>query len=559
MAPLFDYLSTEQVAQMMGVTPARVRQLAGAGSLPRSRSLPGLRGALYSRSAIQAYLDGRRSAVADDLPPAEAPAELVTEQLWSYRDRTLPATIHVRHYRSHDREVVVLADAGKYQMLTTWIEQIVTELLDQQVVRSEDPANIVWVQLAPSTSYSSSLHTRATSIDNVVLRPERREDGKIAWTSPGWSNLTWDELRDLLGHQIDVYLWEHYSPEAVTAWLRRKPRPLEVFDDEYNVAGYLQTLRVLRERHDLSTPVREIVTAGLAQSVSMRISSYKHMPVRPPAKGDPSATTMTLLPLVLSQEVQEMVEQLQPADDLAFDVVDAAVVPLREFAERFDKTSVTPDPELHAHIERAQTALGELRTTTHPEHTPPAVREPHADVTTDIVGPWDKLYLSGCTWNEGLLNSRERTILGSQWVKWPEYRCAFGKGPDGTAVMLIEPVDGKSKMMVRWLWPTAPLAAEDLSPDLELVADGDAGDRPVYLVRGGSIVALLPRPETIGQWNFGYGGGGPGALAGAVRRLFADAGIDLDDYHYERIRLEVEQSSQDALHIPLSAVDPRCP
>lgn len=67
-------------------------------------------------------------------------------------------------------------------------------------------------------------------------------------------------------------------------------------------------------------------------------------------------------------------------------------------------------------------------------------------------------------------------------------------------------------------------------------------------------MGLLPRTRTLGQWNFGYGGGGPGALIGAIVDLLENADIDVDGYRRGLVELEVHQSSQDHLRIPLSRI-----
>ncbi|WP_394275203.1 hypothetical protein [Luteococcus sp.] len=49
-------------------------------------------------------------------------------------------------------------------------------------------------------------------------------------------------------------------------------------------------------------------------------------------------------------------------------------------------------------------------------------------------------------------------------------------------------------------WPTR-YPGSNLAPETHIVADDDQGDCPVFVVRHGEIVGLLPRESEIRQWN----------------------------------------------------------
>lgn len=549
---IFDYLTTEQVARHLGVTSARVRQLAAAGELPRGRSLPGLRGALYSRTAIDTWRQTRRTSLADRLPAATEPVPQVAETIHSYTTRsrdTFP--LHVRHYRGPDREVVVLAVPHQAQIITNNIEHIVAALLAEGAVRTEDPMGIVWIQLVQDYQ-GSSRRLPGTEITNVLLR----QDDAGGWTDPAWSHLSWTELAELLGHDIDTYLWEHYTPEAITAWLRRRPHPLQVVDDPDHLRDHLETLRFFRDLTNITPTARQTALHALAKTVQLFTDNYSYRQnPRPPAPEERPPSAMTLLPFTLTEDDQELLREHLPSDDLDFAQVDTGTYALLEYRQTHDEHSTAPDPNIISRVDRAMSAVATLRTYTHPDHEPPKIRDPHADVTADVAGVWDSQYLAACTWDDQRLTTRQRAILTHGWGSWPEYRTRTGLGPDGTPVAEITHIDGPQTVhLMRLLWPTEPLTAEDLAEDLVLAADGTTGDRPVYLTRSEVIVGLLPRSRPLAQWNFGYGGGGPGALAAAITDLLENAGTTVTDYQRGLIDLEVRTSPQNRLHLPLKRI-----
>jgi hypothetical protein len=83
---------------------------------------------------------------------------------------------------------------------------------------------------------------------------------------------------------------------------------------------------------------------------------------------------------------------------------------------------------------------------------------------------------------------------------------------------------------------------------------------PLYLVYPGGQIHPLPAPPQDGQWNFGYSGGGPGALADAIERLFAQADhIGSDAFPHHWVEDQVETSPDAELRISVDELRRRYP
>lgn len=187
---------------------------------------------------------------------------------------------------------------------------------------------------------------------------------------------------------------------------------------------------------------------------------------------------MTLEAFTLGDEDTALVEQHLPPEDLDHRDVEAGTRELIEYGQAHDENSPRPDKEITRHVDAAVGAAITLHTLVHPEHECLQIRDPYVDVTTDVAGSWDRQYLAARTWDDQALTSRQSTALRRGWGQWPEYSTRVGVGPDGTPVAEIRHQD-KATHMIRFLWPTQPLPAQDIADDIVLVADGAGGDRPV--------------------------------------------------------------------------------
>jgi len=108
-------------------------------------------------------------------------------------------------------------------------------------------------------------------------------------------------------------------------------------------------------------------------------------------------------------------------------------------------------------------------------------------------------------------------------------------------------------------WPHSP-PRDGIPNGAHIVSGGDeAGDRPAYLELPNRTIDLLPRPPgSLDQWNFGYSGGGPGALATAICRTFelADC-IDHDRLPIAWVEHQVSHCDRQLLRIPVTEIRSR--
>lgn len=106
-------------------------------------------------------------------------------------------------------------------------------------------------------------------------------------------------------------------------------------------------------------------------------------------------------------------------------------------------------------------------------------------------------------------------------------------------------------------WPTLPPSPAKLPEATAILADGDAGDRPVYLEHPGGRLEPMPR---VGRaqgagWNFGYCGGSPSLLVSAIVELIARSeGIDRDAVPRDWIDDQVRRASLGSLHIDIDDI-----
>lgn len=112
----------------------------------------------------------------------------------------------------------------------------------------------------------------------------------------------------------------------------------------------------------------------------------------------------------------------------------------------------------------------------------------------------------------------------------------------------------EDRQTVRVMWPTS-YDELPLPGGVVIVADGDVGDRPVYIARYGSLIGLLPHDGSPNGWNFGYGGDGPGRMARDVAAFLTMVDVPVDDVQRRVIEKMIETSSEDSLSLPLDRLN----
>jgi hypothetical protein len=232
---------------------------------------------------------------------------------------------------------------------------------------------------------------------------------------------------------------------------------------------------------------------------------------------------------------------------------------LRDWSAEVDTYADQPDEQLHAAVATAEEVLTFYLHRLDPDgfaridhpHTVPRLYD------VAVHGRWDRAYLESVRWEDpGDTPSRRRVAKDLHFLVRAEdgaiESISYGHDAGGRLVAHYpgHKRQHKSELMVIE-WPLRP-PFEPIPAGTRIVADGAPGDRPVYLVEPDGRISPLPgNPHAFSdQWNFGYSGGGPGALASAIERLFAEVDrIEPDQMPGRWIEDQVDHADRKELNI----------
>lgn len=222
---------------------------------------------------------------------------------------------------------------------------------------------------------------------------------------------------------------------------------------------------------------------------------------------------------------------LQTGHEPDFHECRSAYLELRDWQESVDELSRAHDPVLVERLELAAEAILaflpvlKMRSA---EEVPEDFDEHELvyprrwALWSETVGAYDKAYLSGVTPSatHGVDHERlQREIERPSWT-YDVTGWSYGRDADGRAVAVASDRHGRRHFVAMWSIDPAPRGLPD---EAFIVADGDTGDRPCYIEYPDGSLGLLPRSagSRFDGWNFGYGGGGPGALVDAIVDAYA--------------------------------------
>lgn len=549
------FLTTQQFADLLEVSPARVRQMVTEGRLPRPLAF-GPRMYLFPRAAVDAYLsEETTSVIAAQLPPIERPLQLKFDVVHRYRREPTKDShpIHVRIYEGEGRVVCLLACLEGYSVLTGHGSYIAPEVA-RRWLPEHDMSEITWVTLEDNGT--PPFGQASTEITNLVLT-QVRGGSPIAHWSPSWVDMTWAQVRTLVGGAaIDVYDWDAYTEDTVTSW-QRSGKPVPIRHDPQGLEPLALALDQLRPlKVPQSLPAKAAAEQALVVQLRLRSTGTPYMPMRS-GEPEPTPNTTVRVPYALPDHLTEVIADQNLEVLPSFKQSAKNVDLLHEWRETVDEFSDEPKPAITALIDTAITASEDLLMLTHPENNPPAfVPAHHLRTATWTQGPWQKQYLEECTWGDPTppLSTRERRLLESQRPQGEGWTVQLGRDYDDNAIMLLDHERTKRNEHDHFvvLWPKT-YRHHPLPDGVQLVSEGDAGDMPVFVSRRGRILGLLPRAAGSGQWNFGYAGGGPGQLARDIASFLEEDGCALTLEDRSWIRREVTTSSQQSLRIDLSS------
>lgn len=591
-------LTAEQVAQRLGVSSTRVRQLVRERKLAEPMALSD-RVHLWwpvDVEAAKALMAGQVMSVrADLLDELETPLTRVADHIVRYPLRSEPAVVHVRIWSGNGpeghRTVVLLGSMRETVGIQSRIEDIVTIVSDRFLRGRADQA--VWLEYNPDRHASHLLNLlleyplltgpepRARAGWNQLLANRfgaQQDDGESpARPYPHWSPSDYSELERIVGGPVEAYPKTAYTVATVEAW-QSGHAMVDYIYDPFGLTDDASALSVLA---DVASADSHVATARracvlLARECKQKIEDYARNEswwddgTRPAfddhrrREGSPTVFAARLVQPTFSQREQNIVAaHIQLADDSP---EGALRVLLQQIWRWSDETGecggAHADPVIHQALATAERCLTRRLNKSH-RHRPTMVR------AYDITEVEARFLRDDVVWAEPSGNPtpahRELTKallwlsnspIGDELLDRVEF------GFERRSQLLVARRRGQAPGAAGGLpefamqWPNDPVS--DLREGDSIVAANSKfrGDLPVFVEHAdGSLEPLARDPEhPYDGWNFGYSGGGPGTLAEAITRVVAASDGDVAGQVHAWIDDQVCHSDKNALRISVDGI-----
>lgn len=555
-----EWMSVQDVANVLGVSAPRIRQLVKEKKLPEPTKF-GERASLWSRSDVEALRftqdgEGVVSERTSLMPTPTGPLPRVVDDVFTSNRKRWGGghfQVHVRIFQGPvdgvNRTVVIVSELPEGGSITNWIETAANEIT-ARYLRGNTHA-VTWIQ----THFRGFTgHDYAYQVQNVTMRlvneelphsgvqgflekfttfgrnPTMNSDHPVGYHDPAWHPCSIEEVHRILGQSIEWYPLEGYSLREIEQWQRTgRPRVVEV--DPLGLKPVIDALEAMSRtpRTNSYSKAARRVCPILANIAMIKDADDGRMTRQDSAGTFLKERENYMVTAGITQSAAKLVPYRLVGDDSAL-VARHATGPLtlpwelevsemadlylemRAWKDETDKYSVGHDESLHDHI---TTILGWLIF--------PAVREEldaRQDIYPlghirgfDIAGPWDRAYVDSVDFSMKIDPANRIFRMMREQVDDGLFQTIrFGYDPFGNLVAH----NNDPEWNTFWVyWPTIP---KPIPLDGQIVADGQTGDRPAYVAKNGGIVGLLPQfPEHHHNgWNFGYGGGGPGRLAADI-------------------------------------------
>lgn len=564
-------LSADEVASQLGVTPARVRQIAAAGKLPPPSPQSG-RGSLWYSDDVEALKSGqRRTLRATGLEYPGAPLARRVDRVMTYHTKS-PGTSSQLHIRAWDgpapegeRRVVVLGSTTGFPDVRETDAEDVMQFVDEAVLGTMG-ASTVWFHLEPAGQWGS----RSWQVFNLVATVG--PDG--SYTDPGWITSDVAELDRVVGSPVEWYPEEAYTAAAIDRWQRDPGEPIAVEFDFHGDAPPLAALRVLEAvpPTDLHAPDARSACRLLARHVALNDlfqwdDNDGTRDTWSTGMDWPRLFAARLVPVQRSPLDRELLNRY-PNDRPAADDERNHKEPTwqredRELLRRIRQWQIDVGPygdNKDSDLASALRTVASSITTTLPmdllRDDQPASRVALFDYPTC---QYDNRYLDTVDFKCREPRCRAHREMVSKALGDIEHaECQFGVDLWGNDVATIRHAASSNWRGLAWMavnWPTLPT---DPIPDgSSLVADGDGGSRPVYLELPDGRLRPFPHPGRFDDpetgWNFGYGGTGPGNLIQSIMTVFEITDqIPRSALPHGWIHDQVTHSDRQVLRIPVA-------
>lgn len=571
--PDLHLVTAQEAATLLGITAARVRQLADEGRIPPATAL-GPRASVWLRADIERYahtLRGdRHTGVAGLMATATAPMPRIYDGILSYADATGTARqIHVRAWHTDNQPPVVLVGSPSDEVdLVIAHAALIAHTVSTEIL-SGNGGEAAWFRYAPA---GDTLSDGEHVVENLVFtltqpaapaEPGGRlrflrgrsndpvEDPTSSRTGP-FGRLVFrpsslHDLERITGSPVEAYPALAYTTATILQHVRSR-QLVDVVDDHYGELPLIRALTVLQgiaSSHPHYRTARDAAPA-LAREITERADVRTSQPwsdgLTPeyPSEGAPWPTAFAArhvqIPSVDTVRdaalAQESIDEQWPWDRVRIDQEWDLLRRTRAWLEDVDEYSSAPDPDCAEALKKTLAVVTHWIRIADPDAMATDVYPAAKAISFRIAGPHDYDYLDAVAWQPQITRGA-RQLRRS--ISHPDVR--YGADQDGNPV-----AHSPSSREFAVLWPlTVPTTA--YPPGSRIVADGDTGPRPVYVYTPDSVLHPLPAlPQRTSQWNFGYSGGAV-ALAPAIDRAIATMdGIDESALPHQWLRDQLEHS-----------------
>lgn len=569
----FNLLTTTQAAELLGVTPGRVRQMVTEGKL-KPLPLPGRESRFprdrVERLAVQQRLGRTRlekgetftSPSLADVPPMQR--TLVYDRIVQMPRHTRGLTVdaHLRIWTGEDGWAVVLigtpATIGHGHLQRGRAELVTEEIL--QLYPTLDLRRTAIAELLPGHGTSGE----GWELFDVVLDVDLAAGGSPFRESMR-SFCEFDELVEAIGEQPVLWHREFYTPDEIERY-QRLGRPLRKVLDPLGLVERDEQIRALEQSsHEFSELALDVL------AVPARMVSENHAAIIPLPGADLDNLRYPWPPqgsfleaATLPESVRELARTRGRKMDRLFEEE------YQIFRERergaLDREDYSPTPFSSGRVAQHRAELITLAEDTEDgrEGTDPVIHAaalaamanlPYATVPN--LAAWAELcetmpYPSRQTlhWTAAdddpvvseylaaALRDGGRDLKPHERQALERFGDQFGRDIEGTSLAVRSGEDGSLRVTV-----LAPLRAQNkLRRGDELVsARITIGHVPLFVRRDGGIIGTVPSPSRAAQMNYGYGGGGPGSAQHAILQHLAQSDLEVDD----AARRAVERFTED--------------
>jgi hypothetical protein len=388
------------------------------------------------------------------------------------------------------------------------------------------------------------------------------------YIDPQWRPISVAEIERITGGPVELYPKLAYTESTIEEWKKGAGEMVDVAHDPTRIRKFLDSIALIEdvaptEPYAAIAPNACIV---LADEITMRSDDLDRRHWDDGTDPDwskqvrdrPRLFAARLVRTNLTQRDKERIARYPdnstwPWSPEEFSRRTRLLAQLRSWAVDIGELGDRPDPGLCAAVECSLDVLHYWISAVNQDFVDEDYPDRRVCGAFEVAGDYDHWYLRSIHWQQGAEETTIHRKLRTKFGQECRGHIRFGKDPWRRLVAFDQGnkrACGSARFAVDW--PQRPPV--DGIPDEAYIvaAEHGAGDRPVYIELPDRRLDLLPRPpDSWSEWNFGYGGTGPGHLKWAISRTFELVdGIDRDHFPEDWVERQVYHS--DKAHFRIS-------